>query len=84
VNSVQIQEGENRAKFGHEQIVENGVLAGIRPVGGGAEAGRSWAITFFTRREYSGVVYKSAVIPQPLTGGGGRSCPDTGFFHCGG
>jgi hypothetical protein len=51
LNSVQISEGENRAKIGYEQIGENGVLAGIRPVGGGAAAGRSWAITFFGQGE---------------------------------
>lgn len=56
--------------------MENAVLAGIRPVGGGAEAGRSWAITFFSRGEHSGVVYKSPVIPQSLTRGGRISFPD--------
>jgi hypothetical protein len=56
--------------------VENGVLAGIRPVGRIAEAGRSWAITFLIRWEHPGVVYKSAVIRQSLTRGGRISFPD--------
>ena len=56
--------------------MDNGVLAGIRPVGGSAVAGRSWAITFSTRGERPGVVYKSAVIPQSLTRGGRISFPD--------
>ncbi len=42
----------------------------ITPVAGGPDPGISWETTFGGGTEQVGDVYKHAVIPQPLTGGG--------------